>query len=186
MVFVSAVVLAIVPVATPNGSVRPGWTSVLLLPVAARLTAWPATGLPLLSRTVTVIVENAVPFAITPVAGDAVAVDCKALIVLGSPTNCTVGCCVRITWPAPGLTVTVIVFVSAVVVAIVPVATPFWSVTAGWTNVLLLPLEANCTVWPTTGLPFASSTVIVIVETGRAIGDRQRSLATRLRATAQR
>jgi hypothetical protein len=39
MVLVSAVMLAIVPVATPNASVRPGWTSVLLLPVAASCTA---------------------------------------------------------------------------------------------------------------------------------------------------
>jgi hypothetical protein len=49
--------------------------------------------LPLLSRTVTVIVETAVPSAITPVAGAAVAVVCSALIVLGSPTKSTVGCC---------------------------------------------------------------------------------------------
>ena len=125
MVFVSAVVLAIVPVATPKASVRPGWTSVLLLPVLANCTAWPATGLPLVSRTVTVIVEIAAPFAMTPVAGDAVAVVRTALMLFGSATNVTDGCCASTTSPAPGLTVAVMVFVSAVVVAIVPVATPF-------------------------------------------------------------
>jgi hypothetical protein len=57
MVFVSAVMLAIVPLATPSASVTPGWTRMLLLPLASSCTAWPATGLPLLSRTVTVIVE---------------------------------------------------------------------------------------------------------------------------------
>src|SRR5262245_10070499 len=105
MVFVSAVVEAIVPVATPNGSVTPGWTSVLLVPVEARLTAWPATGLPFTSRTVTVIVEIAVPSAITPVAGAAVAVVSTGLMAAGFATNCTVGCCATTTWLAPGLTV---------------------------------------------------------------------------------
>src|SRR5262245_61820192 len=156
--------LAIVPVATPNASVTPGWTSVLLLPVAASCTACPATGLPVLSRTVTVIVENAVPSAITPVAGDAVAVVRVALIVVGLETNCTVGCCATTTWLTPGLTVAVMVFVSAVVEAIVPVATPKTSVGLGWTSVLLLPVEASCTTWPATGLPLTSRTVTVIVE----------------------
>jgi hypothetical protein len=77
MTFVSAVIELMVPLATPDAFVRLGWTSVLLLPVAARLTAWPGTGLPFMSRTVTVIVEIDEPFAITPVAGDAIAVDSK-------------------------------------------------------------------------------------------------------------
>jgi hypothetical protein len=47
-----------------------------------------------MSRTVTVIVEVAEPFAMTPVVGEAVAVVSVALMVLGSPTNTTVGCCV--------------------------------------------------------------------------------------------
>ena len=113
----------------------------------------------------TVIVETAVPFAMTPVSGDAVAVVSTALRLLGSPTNVTAGCCASTTSPAPGLTVTVMFFVSAVVVAIVPVATPFASVTKGWTRMLLLPLESSCTTWPAIGLPFPSRTVTVIVET---------------------
>jgi hypothetical protein len=38
------------------------------------------------------------------------------------------------------LTVAVIVFVSAVIEAIVPVATPLEFVATGWTSVLLLPV----------------------------------------------
>src|SRR5262245_55834965 len=154
MVFVSAVMLAIVPVATPKASVGPGWTSVLLLPVAARLTAWPATGLPLMSRTVTVIVESDEPLAITPVAGEAVAVDSAAVMVLGSPTKPTVGCWATTIWLAPGLMVAVMVFVSAVRLAIVPLASPFTSLWRSWTSVLLLPVAARLTAWPATGLPF--------------------------------
>src|SRR5262245_15028815 len=165
IVLVSAVMLAIVPVATPKASVGPGWTSVLLLPVAARLTAWPATGLPLMSRTVTVIVEVAVPLATTPVAGAAVAVVSVALMLFGSPTNVTVGCCATATWLAPGFAVAVMVFVSAVVVAIVPVVTPLALVTPGCTRMLFEPVLASCTATPTTALPFTSSTVTVIVET---------------------
>jgi hypothetical protein len=139
MVLSSAVMLAMVPFATPKASVRPGWTRMLLLPVAARSTTWPATGLPLMSRTVTVIVEIATPLAMTPVAGDAVAVVRTALMLFGSATKSTVGCCATTTWPAPGLTIAVIVFCSAVRLAMVPVATPNASVRAGWTRMLLLP-----------------------------------------------
>src|SRR5262245_1839 len=142
-----------------------GWTNELLLPLEVSSTVWPATGLPFWSSTVTVIVETAVPSAITPVAGDADAVDRAALMLFGSPTNNTVGCCATTTWLAPGLTVAVIVFVSAVMLAIVPLATPLAFVAPGWSSVLLLPVEASCTVWPATGLPFVSRTVTVIVET---------------------
>jgi hypothetical protein len=69
-------------------------------------------------------------------------------MLFGSPTNCTVGCCVTTTWLKPGLTVTVIVFVSAVVLAIVPVATPDGSVTPGCTSVLFDPVLTSCTAWP--------------------------------------
>ena len=56
--------------------------------------------------------------------------------------------------------VAVIVLVSAVVVAMVPAATPLASVTlAGWVMLLLLPLEASCTVCPAIGLPLLSRTV---------------------------
>jgi hypothetical protein len=52
-------------------------------------------------------------------------------MLFGRPTNVTAGCCARTTSPAPGLTVAVMTFVSAVVLAMVPVATPFGSVTSG-------------------------------------------------------
>jgi hypothetical protein len=53
--------------------------------------------LPLLSRTVTVIVETATPLARTPVAGDALAVDSVPEMLSAEPTNCTVGCCAMTT-----------------------------------------------------------------------------------------
>jgi hypothetical protein len=109
--------------------------------------------LPFWSRTVTVIVEIATPSATTPVAGAADAVDRIAVIVLGSPTKSTVGCCATTTWLAPGLTVAVMVFSSAVSEAMVPLATPSASVRPGWTSVLLLPVAARSTTWPATGLP---------------------------------
>jgi hypothetical protein len=137
----------------------------LLLPLAARSTAWPTTGLPLMSSTVTVIVEIAEPFASTPVAGDADAVVRTPLMLFGSPTNCTVGCCATTTWLAPGLTVAVMVLSSAVMLEMVPLATPKASVSPGWTRMLLLPEAARATAWPATGLPLLSRTVTVIVET---------------------
>src|SRR6185436_3651855 len=89
MVLVSARMLAIVPIATPPASVTPGCTNVLLLPVDASATLWPATVLPFWSRTVTVIVAVATPSATTPVSGEAVAVDRAALRFSGSPTKTT-------------------------------------------------------------------------------------------------
>src|SRR4030095_5995306 len=109
MTLVSAVMLAIVPLATPRAFVRPGWTSVLLLPEAARLTAWPAPPVPLWWRTVAVI-------------------------------------------GARDTAVAVLVLTSAVMLAIVPFATPLASVTPGWTSVLLRPVAASSTAWPATGL----------------------------------
>src|SRR5690348_1382560 len=71
-VFDSATVDAREPVATPPASVTaPGWVRVLPLPVAARTTVAPATGLPLASRAVTVTVDAAPP----AVMGDAAATD---------------------------------------------------------------------------------------------------------------
>jgi hypothetical protein len=87
--------------------------------------------LPLLSRTVTVIVEMAEPSATTPVAGEALAVVRTALMLFGSATKSTVGCCATTTWLAPGLTVAVIVLSSAVMLAIEPLATPKASVRPG-------------------------------------------------------
>ena len=67
-------------------------------------------------------------------------------VALMSPaTNPTVGCCARTTWAGPGFTVAVIAFVSAVVDAIVPVATPAASVSPGCTNVFAEPVAASMT-----------------------------------------
>src|SRR5688572_21198332 len=124
-VLVSAVVDAIVPVATPLALVvLAGCVIVLPVPVDVRITTWPATGLLLPSRTVTVIVEVAAPSARTLVVGEALALEFAELIPELLPTNTTVGVCDSTTWLAPGLTVTVMVLVSATVEAIVPVATP--------------------------------------------------------------
>jgi len=92
-VLISAVVEASVPVVAPLASVTAsGCVSVLFVPVEASCTLWPATTLPLASFTVTVIVETAAPSATTLLEGLAVALELAALIVLGSPTNATVGC----------------------------------------------------------------------------------------------
>src|SRR5205814_1416116 len=61
--------------------------------------------------------------------------------------------------------VTVTFFVSACVEAIVPVVTPLALVRPGWTNVLLLPLEARLAAAPGSALLWASTTVTVTVET---------------------
>jgi hypothetical protein len=148
IVFVSAIVEAIVPVATPAASVAAaGCVSVFEVPVEASWTVWPATGLPFASNTVTVIVDVVVPSATTFVVGFAVAVDSAGSIVEGSPTKPTVGCIATTTWLGPGLTVAVIVFVSAVVEAIVPVVAPDASVVAaGCVSVFEVPVEASWTV----------------------------------------
>jgi hypothetical protein len=94
-----------------------------------------------------VTVDVATPFATTFAVGFAVAVDCAALIVVGSPTKATVGCWVTATGVPPGLIVAVIVFVWAAVDATVPVATPLASVVAaGCVSVFDEPLEASWTV----------------------------------------
>ena len=67
----------------------------------------------------------------------------EALIVLTSAMNTTVGCCVITTWPAPGLIVAVSVLISAVVEAMVAVATPLeFVVDPGWVSVLPVPVDA--------------------------------------------
>ena len=68
------------------------------------------------------------PSATTPVVGLATALDRVVLIIDGSAPNTIVGMSARTTCPGPGLTVTVIVFVSEVVVAIVAVVWPAPSV----------------------------------------------------------
>jgi hypothetical protein len=125
----------------------------------------PATGFPCASRTVTVIVEVAVPSATTSLAGFAVALESAGSIVDGSPTKATVGCIATTTWLGPGSIVAVSVFVSAMVEAIVPVATAARvRRPRGLDEVLFVPVDASCTVRPATGFPCASRTVTVIVE----------------------
>ena len=117
------------------------------------------------SLTVTVIVEVALPSATTLLVGLATAVDSDAEMLPTSAMKPTVGVVVRTTWLGPGLTVTVMVFVSAVVDAIVPEAWPLASVVLpGCVTVLLEPSDARDTVCPETTLLLTSLTVIVIVE----------------------
>jgi hypothetical protein len=63
IVFVSEVVEVSVPVATPKASVvASGWVSVLPVPVAESWTVCPDIGAPVVSSTVTVIVDASIPF----------------------------------------------------------------------------------------------------------------------------
>ena len=94
--------------------------------------------------------------------GEATTVELTALTA--PPVNVTVGWFVSTTWSGPELTVIVIVLVSAIVLMIVPVATPLASVTAGCTNVLLLPVDVSRTDCPLISAPFTSITVTEIVE----------------------
>ena len=77
--FASASVELKLPVATPLGSVvSRGWTSALAVPVAARVTVLPRTGLPYWSCAVTVTVLALVPLEAVTAAGDATSVVCNA------------------------------------------------------------------------------------------------------------
>src|SRR5207244_5679242 len=121
-VFEPVAVEASVPVATPFASVVPtGCVNVFpVVGVAASTTVAPATGLPLASRAVTVIVDVPLPAVIGEVA---VTVDCAADTAPGFTTTVAV-------WAiATALIVADTVFVSAVVEERVPVATPLAFVT---------------------------------------------------------
>jgi len=87
-VFDSATVELKVPVATPLALVvAPGCVTVLPVPVAARITVAPATGLPSASRAVTVIVEVPLPAVIGVVAAT---LDCEPDTVLAITTTVAV------------------------------------------------------------------------------------------------
>ncbi len=157
-VFSSATVEESVPTATPFPSVGPdGWVSVFPLPVAASTTVAPLTGLANSSVTVTVIVEVPLPTMI--VLGLAVTVDTS---VSGGPASTVMsGFSVIGTPPA----VAEMVFCSAFVEEIVPVATPLASVgPAGCVMSLSLPVDDSTTVTSLTGSPLASLAVTVIVD----------------------
>ena len=71
-VLVSATVDLMVPEAWPEAFVvEPGWARVLPVPVEAKVTVWPLTGLSKASRSVTVTVLSAEPSAATPDDGEA-------------------------------------------------------------------------------------------------------------------
>jgi hypothetical protein len=127
----------------------------------ASVTLLPATGLPLTSRKVTVIVELATPSAVT-VVGVAVTVEVAADT---APTvNVTAAVCV--TTMASVVSVAVSVLVPAVLERTVPVVWPAALVgAAGCPIVSVAPREeASVTVLPATGLLLASRNVIVIVD----------------------
>jgi len=156
-VFDSATVALKVPVATPLAFVTlPGWVSVLPVPVAASTTVAPAIALPEASRAVTVIVDVPLPAVMGEVA---VTVD---NVPETAPTlTTTVAVCVTVT----ALIVADTVFDSATVALKVPVVTPLAFVTpTGWVSVFPVPVTANTTVAPATGLPEASRAVTVIVD----------------------
>jgi hypothetical protein len=116
-VFPSATVELSVPVATPLAFVVPvGCVRVFPVPVAARSTVAPATGLPWASRAVTVIVEVSVPAVID--VGAATTVDWAA----STAPAVTVTAAVWVI--ATELIVAEIVFPSATAELSVPVATP--------------------------------------------------------------
>jgi hypothetical protein len=155
-VLASAVVDASVATKVPVPSVVPeAGERVLPVPVAARDTAWPDTGLPLESLTTRVRVEVAAPSA-TAEAGLTARV---VVLALGAPTvNVTEA--VLVTGP----TVAVTVFASALLEVKVATKVPAALVVpeAG-DRVLAEPVLVRETAWPDTGLPRASNTVVVRV-----------------------
>src|SRR5205823_12812663 len=102
----------------------------------------------------------ALPSAVTPDAGDTVTFEAPAL---GGPAvKVTVGCVASAMPP----TLAVIVLVSALVEAMVPVVTPCASVADGGCVIVLpAPVAARVTALLGTGLPLASRTVTVTVAT---------------------
>jgi hypothetical protein len=156
-VAVPAVVERTVPVVCPFASV--GVVGCVTVPsVAARLTVFPLTGLLFASRSVTVIVDVVIPSA-TTVAGLAVTVDAVADTAPAVKVTDAVWVSVIVSV----VSVAVIVLVPAVVERIVPVVWPLASVAA--TGCVTVPsVAARLTVFPATGLLFASRSVTVIVE----------------------
>jgi len=129
------------------------------VPVAAKVAVAPATGLPAASLSVIVTVEVVDPSAVTPVLGEAAIVEVEEDGVPAMKVT------VLVTLVKPAGPEILIVFVSATVVLIVPVATPDAFVTdAGWTSVFPVPVEAKVTLVPVTALLLASRSVTVTVE----------------------
>src|SRR5918996_1215531 len=146
------------PVAAPFAPVGPaGWVRVLPVPVAARTTVAPLTGLPNSSRAVTVMMLVPEPVLAPIVPGAAVTV-LRAALTGPTPT---------VTVAVWGIAVPLIVaettLAPTVVELSVPVAAPFASVTGGWVRVLPVPVAARTTVAPLTALPNSSRAVTVMV-----------------------
>jgi hypothetical protein len=162
-VLVPTVVDLTVPVVWPLASVAAaGWVTVSRAPREdVSVTVLPLTGLPLPSRSVTVIVEVATPSAVT-VAGLAVTVDVVA--ETAPAVNVTDAVCVSVMVSV--VSVAVIVLVPAVVERIAPVVWPAASVAAaGCVIVSVAPREeVRLTVFPLTGLPLLSRSVTVIID----------------------
>src|SRR5919106_5795904 len=147
-----------VPVAAPVAPVGPaGWVRVLPVPVAARTTVAPLTGLPNSSRAVTVMMLVPEPVLAPIVPGAALTV-LRAALTGPTPT---------VTVAVWGIAVPLIVaettLAPTVVELSVPVAAPFASVTGGWVRVLPVPVAARTTVAPLTALPNSSRAVTVMV-----------------------
>src|SRR5207302_3145926 len=157
IVFVSALVELSVPVAWPLAPVGPvGWVSALLVPLAARTTVTPLTGLPNSSFAVTVIVPALAPLDAVTVPGSAATSDRAALgapavpvavNVIGLPFTPAVA--VSVSWPAtvPSVQPPTAAMPLALVVWLAPVMLPLPGVTA------------KVTATPGTGLPLASLTI---------------------------
>ena len=148
----------IVPVAVPDASVTTaGCVIVLPVPVANSTTAAPETGLLYWSRAVTVTVVTSVPLAIT-VAGTTPIVETARSTSPAVNVTSTVG----VSASAP--IVALIVFVSATVDTIVPLASPLIFVfTAGCVIVCPRPVASSTTAAPGTGFPNSSLTVTVML-----------------------
>src|SRR6266540_667728 len=157
MVFDPATVELNIPVAMPLLFVGACCVNVFPLPVAESTTVAPAIARPLLSFTVTVIVELPLPAVID--VGDALTVDFAA------DTTAEVTVTVAVWVMAVPLAVAETVFDPAAVELSAPVATPLALFgPPGWVSVLPLPVAASATVAPPIGLPLASFTVTVIVD----------------------
>src|SRR5436309_6857536 len=157
IVFVSALVELSVAVAWPLAPVRlVGWASALFVPLAARVTVTPLTGLPNSSFAVTVIVAALAPVDAVIAAGVAATSDRAALGAPAVPLAVNV-----IGLPFTPGAVAVSVFSPAPVpsVQLPTVAMPPASVV--WLAPVMLPLPgvtAKVTATPGTGLPLASFT----------------------------
>src|SRR5207248_1786074 len=158
IVFVSALVELSVAVAWPLTPVGPaGWASALLVPLAARTTVTPLTGLPNSSFAVTVIVAALAPVDAVIAPGVAATSDRAALGAPAVPVAVNViglpftpgAVAVSVFWPAPVPSV-------QLPTAAIPLALVVWLVP------VMLPLPrptANVTDTPCTGLPCASLTI---------------------------